>query len=355
MKKEASNEKRYQDALQTIIDIARGVSPEETTATGHDSDAHDSGADENGPVAVGCSVKQLPQRLWQVAADTASTINPVNAPVAAAMAELALLVSDPLSLTLLTSKYWGPTPRRLTVSFMERQPVALRTRILSHMNAWTKTSCVSFVETATNGHIRISTGPGGYWSYLGTDVLQIPKSRPTMNLQRFSMNTSEAEFRRVVRHETGHTLGFPHEHMRKELVARIDRQKAYEYFMRTQGWDPRTVDQQVLTPLNDATIMGTPPDQTSIMCYPLPGSITRDGQPILGGPDINATDYAFAGRVYPKPGRGSSLSAMSFSSEEWNTDEDVPPGQIEADVRETTMYADSAELVQDFDSNGSHN
>jgi len=55
----------------------------------------------------------------------------------------------------------------------------------------------------------------GYWSYLGTDILHIPKNRPTMCLENFSMDTLESEYKRVVRHETGHTLGFPHEHMRR--------------------------------------------------------------------------------------------------------------------------------------------
>ena len=36
------------------------------------------------------------------------------------------------------------------------------------------------------------------------------------------------------------------------------------------------------------------------MCYQLPGSITRDGTPIVGGTDIDATDHAFAARLYPK-------------------------------------------------------
>ena len=94
------------------------------------------------------------------------------------------------------------------------------------------------------------------------------------------MNTAESEFKRVIRHEAGHTLGAPHEHMRKELVARIDRQKAYDYFRRTQGWSQQQVDQQVLTPLDDRSIFGTPTDQTSIMCYQLPGAITKDGRPI---------------------------------------------------------------------------
>jgi len=38
------------------------------------------------------------------------------------------------------------------------------------------------------------------------------------------------------------------------------------------------------------------------MCCQLPGSITRDGKPIIGGADINRTDYQFAGKIYLKAG-----------------------------------------------------
>src|ERR1051326_5258639 len=152
-------------------------------------------------------------------------------------------------------------------------------------------------------------------------INHIPKSRQTMNLEGFTMNTPESEYRRVVRHETGHTLGFPHEHMRKALVARIDPQKAYDYFLRTQGWPKDVVDQQVLTSLNEASLMATPPDQTSIMCYQLPGSITRDGKPIIGGLDINQTDFTFVGKIYPK---GAHAVAQARAQEDyWEESEDV--------------------------------
>jgi hypothetical protein len=228
-------------------------------------------------------------------------------------------VSDPLAIAVITGKYWGPSLRRLTVSFLEPTPADLQARILSHMNAWSTVAGISFVATNGTGDVRISRRPGGYYSYLGTDILHIPRNRQTMNLEGFSMNTRESEYHRVVRHETGHTLGFPHEHMRKELVARIDPAKAYPYFLRTQGWNRAMVDAQVLTPLDDRSIMGTAPDQTSIMCYQLPGAITRDGNPITGGTDINATDYAFAGQIYPRAGRAMA----GLYEDDWSEAEDV--------------------------------
>jgi hypothetical protein len=113
--------------------------------------------------------------------------------------------------------------------------------------------------------------------------------------------------------------------MREELVALIDPEKAYDFFLRTQGWTREMVDQQVLTPLSQDSIMGTPADQDSIMCYQLPGSITKDGEPIRGGVDINATDYTFAGQIYPKAPTESapSIQAQMGLADEWSPWEDV--------------------------------
>jgi hypothetical protein len=316
----SDNEKRLREAIAKIAKAAnaamRATASEDPHAKPKDDqhnhehdDMHDhaeepASEDGSGGAVLSCIPKALPTRLLMKAADTATRINPVNAPAVGPMGMAAAgLDLSPMRIAVLVGKYWGPRPRRMTVSFMETTPADLRARIVAHLNAWSRTSSISFVETRGTGNVRISRGGGGYWSYLGTDILLIPQNRPTMNLQGFTMNTSEAEFRRVVRHEAGHTLGFPHEHMRQALVARIDRNKAYDYFRRTQGWDRATVDQQVLTPLDERSIMGTPADQTSIMCYQLPGTITRDGRPILGGLDINPTDYAFAGRIYPKAER----------------------------------------------------
>lgn len=284
-----------------------------------DDDPGDPGDVGPGEVFIACSPRQLPKSRVIKAAKAAIEINPANAPhLQGPMGVLASgLALEPLHIALLTAKYWGPGRRQLTVSFMEQTAADLRERILAHMNAWSKRCGISFVFTQSVGDVRIARGPGGYWSYLGTDITQIPRNRPTMNLENFSVRTPESEYRRVVRHETGHTLGFPHEHMRSDLVARIDPQKAVAWFAQTQGWDQQTVQQQVLTPLDERSLMSTPADQTSIMCYQLPGAITKDGRPIPGGADINDSDYQFAAKVYPPAGGGDPGAGGSDEDLDW--------------------------------------
>lgn len=257
------------------------------------------------PEFIACMPKSLPTEKSLAAVSTAVRINPVNNPPVERVASLApTAVLKPAFIAALTTKYWNNKRGvRLTVGFLDSAPADLRARIVEHMNAWGKTGNVVFTQTDTDPQVRVTReggAMGGYWSYLGTDILHIEADQPTMNLEAFTMKTPEAEFHRVVRHEAGHTLGFPHEHMRKELVKRIDVGKAIEYFMATQGWSEAEVRAQVLTPLEERSLIGTPGDQMSIMCYQLPGEITKDGEPIVGGLDIDQTDYEFVGRLYPK-------------------------------------------------------
>lgn len=255
---------------------------------------------------ITCTPKSLPRNRLVEAARVARDINPVNHPPVERLAQVMPgFTPRPLSIAVLTTKYWGAKGVKLTVGFLDGPPRDLRQRILEHMNAWAETANVAFTESRSEPQVRIAREggrDGGYWSYVGTDVRLIDPDQPTMNLEGFTMNTPESEFVRVVRHETGHTLGFPHEHMRKALVAKIDRRKAIEYFMRTQGWTEQEVIRQVLTPLEEQSLIGTSePDPKSIMCYQIPGFLTKSGQPILGGRDISALDSSFVATLYPRP------------------------------------------------------
>lgn len=253
-----------------------------------------------------CSPLRLHRAKWIAAADKACEINPVNYPPLHRLTAVIPNFSPTRErIAVLTTKYWGAGGVKLTVGFLDNPPANLRKRILFHMNAWNKTANVKFVQSSANPQVRIARIANdpewdGYWSYLGTDVLTIPADEPTMNLESFTMSTPDSEFHRVVRHETGHTMGFPHEHMRKQLVDKIDVRKAIACFGQTQGWSPAEVKAQVLTPLEKTSLLGTRnADPKSIMCYQIPGSITKDGKPIIGGKDIDASDYRFANKIYP--------------------------------------------------------
>ena len=256
-----------------------------------------------------CRPRSLPAERRIEAARVAMGINPANAPD---LGRLMLMRPGfrptPRRIAVVTNKYWGKGGVRLTVGFMDGGSKELRARILLHLNAWSKSANVKFVASQGEPDVRIARvdsppEDAGYWSHLGTDIRGVARDQPTMNLEGFTMRSPESEFRRVVRHEAGHTLGFDHEHLRRELVAKIDPAKAIASFAETDEWTAADTREQVLTPLEERSIRGTRIDPLSIMCYDIPAEITFDNTAIVGGVDINKSDYAFAAKLYPKPSR----------------------------------------------------
>ena len=273
----------------------------------------------------------------------------LSAPAAAAAddASDAILPHDPQfstvvvpeALAIMTQKYWGTDGVRLTVGFIDVAPypsLRLQAKIVAYMNKWSQYCNAAFMLTRGNpqaADVRVSllgekkrngvvVKEGGYWSYIGTDIWSIARDEPTMNLQGFSLDTPDIEYARVVIHETGHTLGFPHEHMRTEIVDGIDVEKAVAHFLQTDGWSRETTIQQVLTPLNPASIRATEKaDTQSIMCYSLPAEIMKNGIGVPGGTVIDTLDASFAASQYPRIGtsrgaRSAAIQSVPTVSEE---------------------------------------
>jgi hypothetical protein len=193
--------------------------------------------------------------------------------------------------------YWGRDVTELPTSFLDVSDAPTRNMILEHLNEWE--IGIKFVWSQSGGVIRITTGAGGYWSVLGKGALQVPRGNPTMNLQHFHINSSLSERRRVIPHEGAHALGAEHEHLRPQIVADINPTKAYAYYWRTQGWGRAIVDQNVLRPLDEASVMSTPVDVNSIMAYPIAAEITYSGRFYPGGAVITDTDRSFMQGLYP--------------------------------------------------------
>lgn len=255
------------------------------------------------PAAAAVCIPKRPPASRIERAMKAIETNPANEPTSRQVAMAAgtkKITAEHIA--VMTTKYWRTDGVHLGVAFLDNPPRELRARIIAHMNAWGDGANIRFRESNISPEVRIArTVDDGHWSYLGTDILTIAADQPTMNLDSFTLETPDSEFYRVVRHETGHTLGCPHEHMRPAMIELIDRDKAIEYFMRTQGWTQQEVIQQVLTPLDETKLRSTDADSLSIMCYQIPGSLTHSGRPILGGTDIDRIDRDFIRLIYPMP------------------------------------------------------
>jgi hypothetical protein len=243
---------------------------------------------------IACVPMRLDEEALTEAAARAIDLFPPNAP---------MHETDPRRIGVLAGKFWGKRAGALGVAFMERPSQAMIDKVLLFANSWGEFSAAKFHYelNLANAEIRISLGGGGYYSYLGTDCLQIPRNRNTMNLEGFSVNTRLSEWNRVVKHEFGHALGCPHEHQRADIIALLDARKVIDEFRRTQGWSEAEVRQQVLTPLEERSLMGaSPADVTSIMSYQFSGIVTKNGQPIPGGLDFSPIDRQFFAKTYPK-------------------------------------------------------
>lgn len=258
-----------------------------------------------------CYIKELPPELRAEAAAKAIKINPENATGAHPNQHLSTQEqSINLKLTELVYRHWPEGEVNLTVGFFGDPPAELRARIMSHMNAWNVSANVGFTETALSNkpEVRISFDNTGYWSYIGIDILTVPQTQATMNLGGLQVDTPDSEFRRVVRHETGHTLGFLHEHQRPEIVNHIDPDKAIAHYKSIYNWTEEMTRAQILTPINPISAKESIlADPNSVMCYPLPASIMKDGIAIEAGRDISATDMALAAILYPKPNTSRRL------------------------------------------------
>src|SRR5436190_5739109 len=139
-----------------------------------------------------CIPKTLPLNKRIAAAKMAIQMNPLNhAPVARLRRVARGFKPTPMALAVLSAVYWGSPGVTLTVSFLDNPPQNLRKHILSHMNAWSKRANVKFVASTTDPLVRIARNggrDGGYWSYVGIDILGISRSQPTMNLEGFTMS-----------------------------------------------------------------------------------------------------------------------------------------------------------------------
>ena len=214
----------------------------------------------------------------------------------AGLAPMALDVESPAMAVVIT-KLWKPG-RTLNISFIGTINATVKAKIIQYATQWLTYANLKFKFVAKDGDIRISTAPGGSWSYIGTDALTIAKSKATMNYGWFTATTAEDEFSRVILHEFGHAIGAIHEHQHPLGGIPWDKPKVYAYYAQ-QGWDKAKVDSNIFAKYASNQLNMTSYDKTSIMHYAVPEDLTIGTYSVGWNRVLSANDKALAKKIYP--------------------------------------------------------
>jgi len=198
-----------------------------------------------------------------------------------------------------TAKMWD-VGARLRVKMMGGTPL-IRGKVRQYAEEWTQHANIHFDFVDGSAEIKVAFDPGGSWSKLGRDALSVPFDFATMNFGWLADDTDESEFSRVILHEFGHALGLIHEHQSPAAGIAWDREKVYEHFAATDGWDRGMVDEQVFTRYAVSQTNFSAFDPNSIMEYSIPAALTLDGHAVNGGSVLSPTDIAYIRRWYPFP------------------------------------------------------
>ncbi|HVN58750.1 MAG TPA: hypothetical protein VMT63_10655 [Bacteroidales bacterium] len=209
---------------------------------------------------------------------------------------------SPQKMALITGKMWS-TGRVLNICFLDGSKIQ-RNKTIAHASGWLKYANIgfSFNSAQARSDIRISfeSDPGS-WSYIGTDNINIPKNKPTMNFGWLTDNTADEEYNRVVLHEFGHALGCIHEHQNPKGGLKWNEEAVYKFFAGPpNNWSRDDTYQNVIQKYSLDQLNATKFDPKSIMLYSFPAELLMSGVGTQENDKLSRSDMLYIRKMYPK-------------------------------------------------------
>jgi serralysin len=158
--------------------------------------------------------------------------------------------------------------------------------VIKVASEWTPYCGIKIKKTfnRVDSDIRISFRTDGWWSYIGSYALQIPKNDATLSLDSLFLYGHENRIRNVILHEFGHALGLIHEHQHPGMSIPWIKSKLFDYYKENYGVDSSWVIKEVIDKYNSATGIYCTPDPLSIMIYAIPPGVTEDDKFVIDWP-----------------------------------------------------------------------
>lgn len=267
----------------------------------------------NKEIVRACVDRVIPAPYQREAAARAIDEHPANAPdptlFGDAIERLKHMVPDPSlvhgeALVMFTAKKWRPG-REIKIYFMDG-PQWAQDRVMEIAVRWLNQANLKFVVThdRNGADVRVSFTPGGSWSFLGTDALNIPVDQHTIQLGwLLEMPDDYDEWVRVVLHEFGHMLDFGHEQAHPQGGISWNKPAVYAYYQGPPNfWSAADVDAQVFRVYEGVPVTNfSKYDPNSIMHYPIPAPFVLDPADVVGfNGTRSARDREYAAIWYPK-------------------------------------------------------